>query len=443
MHRLAQIQLLPAFVLVSFFLVSAPAQAQTCPNLSAFYGAEDWALMETQLDTLLPRCLTSSEYFALLGAVQMNNRNLAQALESLERALLLNPDNGAAQVDYAQALFLQGELFTALEINSRLLDRPDLPPDLGNSLTERQDSWRQLTRQYQLQGDILGGYDDNLNGAPAPSQITITLPDDSVVLPLGPESQPINGPFSNLKLAGRFRQLAPEHQHNVLVEFSHRLSEDESSDYTQLDARYAWIRPGRRHGVQFESGVSNLFFGGRPLYTATEFGGSYSPRFENTSCRFDAGLTVQHQLFHNQSFLNSVESRLTAGSTCATGFGGSREQIGLQLSLIDNKPVRDGRPGDGRDGWQVNAVWQRQAGAGIVRTQLNHTRLFDSKGYSPLLSDGAPRWLRRSYALLQYRRPFLPETEFLMNIYYQYQNSNIELFQSRDRSFEVGISHAF
>ena len=443
MRRLAQHLLSPLFVLVTFCLMSAPARAQTCPDLAPFYETTDWVLLESQLNVLLPRCLTSSEYFALLGVAQMNNQRLAPALESLERALLLNPDNGAAQIDYAQALYLQGELFTALEINGRLLARDDLPADIGSSLSERQDSWRRLTRQFQLQGDVLAGYDENLNGAPAPSQITITLPDDSVVLPLGSDSRPIAGPYANLKLAGRYRQLAPEHQHNVLVELSHRLSEDKSSDFTQLDARYAWIRPGRRHGLQLDSGVSNLLFGGKPLYTATSFGGSYSPRIDNSACRFDAGLSTQHQLFHNQSFLNAIESRLTFGSTCATGFDQSREQVGMQLSLIDNQPVRDGRPGGHRDGWQLNAVWQRQAGNGVWRTQLNHTRLFDAKAYSELLSGGAPRWLRRSYALIQYRRPIRPQTEFLINMYYQYQGSNIELFQSRDRSFEMGVSHAF
>ena len=53
------------------------------------------------------------------GAAQLNNGKVAEAAESLERALLLEPDNGAAQVDYAQVLYLQGDLFSALAMNHK------------------------------------------------------------------------------------------------------------------------------------------------------------------------------------------------------------------------------------------------------------------------------------------------------------------------------------
>ena len=97
-------------------------KTQACPDLSRYYAqttaadaAEDrvaqWAALATSLADLQSRCLRSSEYYALLGAAQLNSGKLDVASESLERALLLDPTNGAAQIDYAEALYAAGQLF--------------------------------------------------------------------------------------------------------------------------------------------------------------------------------------------------------------------------------------------------------------------------------------------------------------------------------------------
>jgi hypothetical protein len=46
----------------------------TCPDLAPFYPgtATNWQVMHQQLSALMPRCLQSSEYFALLGAALLN-----------------------------------------------------------------------------------------------------------------------------------------------------------------------------------------------------------------------------------------------------------------------------------------------------------------------------------------------------------------------------------
>lgn len=119
-----------------------------CPSLAGFYPGTttDWQAMHQQLSPLMPRCLRSAEYFALLGAALLNIDQLADALEALERALLLDPGNGGAQIDYAEALFRQGQLFSALELNQQILARDDVPEFLNPMLQQRQDNWRNLTR---------------------------------------------------------------------------------------------------------------------------------------------------------------------------------------------------------------------------------------------------------------------------------------------------------
>ena len=121
------------FFAVLFAALSSAVNAQTsCPDLSNYYGASNarlnspsdsipngsvqppnWQQLERQLAEIKLRCLDSSEFFALHGAAQLNSGFVDQSLESLERALLLDPNNGAAQIDYGQALLQKGFVFMA------------------------------------------------------------------------------------------------------------------------------------------------------------------------------------------------------------------------------------------------------------------------------------------------------------------------------------------
>jgi len=402
----------------------------------------DWQALERELSGLMLQCLESSEYFALLGAAQLNSGKVAEALEALERSLLLNPDNGGAQVDYAQALFVQGQLFSALDLNRQLLARDDLPENLQPLLQQRQQSWRAMTRQHGFQLDALAGYDNNLNGAPEPGQITLTLSGEPVVLPLDPEYRPISGAYLNLHLTGRYRQLAPQHQHNVQVELSGRNSSHHESDLVQLDARYTFVKPGSKHNWQAGAAMSHLLFGGSPLYSASEVNMRYVPTI-SFACTPSLSAAVQHQLFHEQSRLNTVEGKIGGGLNCPLPMLPGSQQFSAELNLLSSNSIKPERPGGNRLGWQFNLLWQMQLPRGILTSQLNHTELRDDGGYSPLLANGAKRWLDRSYVLLQYRQPLFIDTALLINLYHQKQRSNIELFRSSDSTAEIGVSHSF
>ena len=154
-----------------------PVSVNACPDLGSYYPDtdEEWGLVEQALAPLLSECSDNSEYFALLGTAQLRGSDLAGALESLELALLLDPGNGAALVDYAEVLFQQGQVLAALEINQQLLSRDDLPAGLEDSLRDRQRRWRRFTNQTTVEASVLGGYDDNLNSAPMAREFALTL----------------------------------------------------------------------------------------------------------------------------------------------------------------------------------------------------------------------------------------------------------------------------
>ena len=254
-------------------LGSLPLSAfAACPDLSAFYQAEeaDSAALQQQISQLLAQCLESSEFFALYGAAQLSNSDLAGALESLERALLLNPGNGAAAIDYAQALFEEGQLFTALEMNQQLIAREDLPEGIDAALQSRQERWRAFTRQSSLQAEVLAGYDNNLNGAPDSGQITLTLSGEPIQLGLDPEFRPHSGGYLSTRAAYQQRQLAPESQQNWGAEIRSRNSEYSQSDLLQFAASYQFLKPSRINSWQAAAGVNHLQYGGSSLFTGLD-----------------------------------------------------------------------------------------------------------------------------------------------------------------------------
>lgn len=433
--------------IASFCLVTSSSNASAeCPDLTPYYpGANvNWPSLSQQLEPMSSECLESSEFHALLGAAKLNSGNIANAFESLERALLLEPENGGAQMDYAQALYLQGELFSALEINDALLAREDfedLPGGLQSIIQQRQKSWRALTTERSAQLDILAGYDNNLNGAPDPSQLTLTLSGEPIVLLLNEEFRPKSGPYMNFRLGGRYRRLGPDYQHNWLTDVRGRLSEDSESDLLQIDSRYAFIRPGRRQSWQVSTGISHLQFGGSSLYTGADISARYQ-RASSLSCKPYYQMATQYQSFHDQRQLNALESKAGIGLNCPRSSSWGNHQFSTELSLLSNTATESERPGGDRDGWQASFDWQIDLPLGEFRSQLGYTQLNDTDGYSPLLANGAERWLRRSYLLLQYRRPLFEGTTLLVNMFHQDQRSNLELFQTVDSTIEIGISLA-
>ena len=443
----------------SLLLLIIPVHAgAACPDLSGYYPSDgvNWPILSRQLAPMLEDCLENAEYFALYGAAQLNSGNVAEATESLERALLLEPEYGAAQIDYAQALYLQGQLFSALELNKALLGREDLPPKLQTIIQSRQRSWQALTTERSAQLDVLAGYDSNLNGAPDPDQITLTLSGGPVLLDLSEEFRPQSGPYLNFRLGNRYRQLAPQHQHNWLTEVRGRVSEDTDSNLLQLDSRYSFIKPGRNQSWQVDAGVGYLQFGGSSLYTAADVRVRYQQPSQ-LKCTPYYGLALQQQFFHGQTDLNALESKASAGMICPIGNSRGPQQLGVEVSLLTNtaNDVRrldanqlptsndSGRVGGDRDGWQVNLDWRASLPIGDFRGQLSHTRFNDSDRYFRLVGGGVRRSLSRSYVLLQYRRPLRPDMTLLLNLYHQNQHSNLELFRSVDTTLEIGVSLAF
>ena len=219
--------------------------------------------------------------------------------------MLLNPGNGAAAIDYAQALFEEGQLFTALEMNQQLIAREDLPEGIDAALQSRQERWRAFTRQSSLQAEVLAGYYNNLNCAPDSWQITLTLSGEPIQLGLDPEFRPHSGGYLSTRVAYQQRQLAPESQQNWGAEIRSRNSEYSQSDLLQFAASYQFLKPSRTNSWQAAAGVNHLQYGGSSLFTGLDSSFRYQPGSDRR-CNPYSQLAVQHQGFHRENRLDGL-----------------------------------------------------------------------------------------------------------------------------------------
>jgi hypothetical protein len=432
---------------------SSGIEVHQCPALSEFYqrsasfneieeSASAWAALAAELAVLMQSCLRSSEYFALLGAAQLNSGENARAVESLERSLLLNPEGRAARVDYAGALYSVGQLFPALEISEGLLLEEEVPPGLLLELKNRNRLWRSETRQNTLYFDVGGGYDNNLNGAPDVNEINLTLSGEEIALSLDQAFQSTSGGYSNLRVANQLRMLAPDHQRDWSNEIRGRVSEDRRSDLLRFDSRYSFLKESRSRNWRVDAGLTHLLFGGSSLFSAAQLSGRYQFR-EFSACKPAVELAGQRQYFRKQLVLNGIEGKLAGRIQCdLISPDGRSSRISAEVGALRNYSLRPARPGGDREGWQASLQWQ----SGAVLVQASQTHLDDRIGYSPILIGGAKRWIDRSQVVLQYRRPFRLSkvtASWFVNFFHQNQESNIDLFAARDTSVEFGIGFAF
>ena len=431
---------------VLFLLGISSVAHGLCPPLGQFQSTEEggWESTRQSLIDIFDQCLLSSEYFSLLGAAQLKTGQLADAMESLERALLLDPDNGAALIDYSEALLEDGQLFAAIEVTQLLLARPDIPPGLGRQIENRQREWDALTRQTDWQLDLSGGYDSNLNGAPDTETIALTLSGEPIFLVLNDNYQAVEGPFLNARVAARHSRLSPEHQDILFGQVRGRFSEDSSSDVTQFAGRFTRRGSPLPRADQLSAGLNHLVFHGNSLFTGADV--SYMGNLTTLGrCVTSASAALQQQRWHQQRRLDGLEVRAGAEASCRLG-SAARQEFTLGAGLLHNLALNDDRLGGNRDGWQASARWRTVSAQRALSAQINFARILDTRGFSPLLGNNARRRVRRGSLLIQYREKldyFSQDIELIANFYHQKQESNIELFDTIDTSVEVGISWHF
>ena len=422
----------------------SPSCHALCPDLRDYYSIleRDPVLLDSQLSNFLEDCYENSEYFSLLGSAQIQMGDLLRALENLERSLLLDPQNGSAAFDYAEVLFRQGQLISALEINNQLSERDDLPEGMSELIAERSRLWRPFTVQYVGGLGLSFGHDNNLNSAPIGERLTLTLSGKPISLEVSPEYRANAGSYTGLSAGVTRVQETLGLTSRVSGSLRGRFGD--ISDYEMVQGSFLVGLSDSAEDSRWSTalGVDHLNFGKNAIFSSSALRASYRlGRYKQ--CGFYPTIAAQYQHFHKQESLSGVEGSLGTEMDCQLSQSDIVQRVGVAISALENRATRSERLGADRSGWRFNFALQKQIGAGQLLAQYVHTNLDDESGYSPIFSDGAKRHESLNSFFLRYVLPasFLGKSaQFSASVYHNEQRSTIALFRTRGTSAEIGIN---
>ena len=408
----------------------------------------------------MPHCLRDAAFYAWRGALQLVLSEPAAAAESLERALLLDPDLPGAQLDYAQALSAMGDHLSARELLEQVSHRSDVPdylrPVLRQSLQalapERSDA---SISRWML--STAWGHDSNLNNAPVAGQLTLTFPQGAVTLPLDKTSRPRSGGVWLNTV--QWQTARPLGESVLLLSAEGRsrtTAHSGQTGYLQTDVSAFWLQAPEAP-AQWLGRLSwgRLEFGGDNMLSTVRASLQRQWRLDpgvlvRHGCRLGLGAELEDRRYPVSSEYNGLYAGGLASLSCGDSFPVSapagwlaQPQYGVQLRWGQDEPLRAARPGGRNDRVELRLNWEARMQQGRLAADYSWTRQADRSGYSPLFENNSIRSTYRQGLRLMYSHPLSQPVwggaEAFVSLELTRQQSNLAAFEVRQYSLASGL----
>ncbi len=403
------------------------------------------------------------------GVQALGELRYADARMAFTRAVEADPSFAGAWLDLAIAAHGEGDTVQAEEFLTILESRFKVPPPLalgvrnlrqaiqGQRVAGAGGGWR---LRAVLQGG--GGYDTNVNTGLSRSDLTLTLPAGSVLLPLNPSLRPQPDSYALASLATEaiydrgLGQLelsasAKSRVNSSLREFD-TLEVLMGAGYSSREPAFGGalgLLPGPwRVGIT----TQQLRLGGKALLNGIAVNALHA--WTEVPCSPRAGAEIDIRHFPLAPNLDSRLAWLSGAAACDVPWTGSGGRInvqfraGLEVARGGFTSER-GRPGDNTRHLELTMAhrwsWPGFNGTHRLEAQTQWARASDTQGYSPLLSDNAARRSSRVTAGLAYSVPLQPagadEDSWLATLAVQAyrQRSNLEVFRVKGEVIQFTI----
>jgi len=483
----------PAQTVATAATGAAPAAA-ACPAQPAYpLPTSEPALQAllAQINAMAPVCLQNAPYHAWRGAVLLALHQPAAASEALERALLLEPEQPGALLDYADALLALGDSASARGLLLQLTPRSDLPdglrPLLARALAAtdpnrgpaRQPGDPEAWRTRWVLSSALG-HDNNLNNAPSASALTLTFPQGALTLPLLASAQPQSGAAALNSVQWQGLKPVGSQLWVLQAELRSRHTAQAATRYQQADVSANWLQaPEAPRQWIVRSGLSRLDFGGQRLLQSVRLSALHqwqgywgqtpiSPRGvaphpagraegsanlgsdpKNLACRPSAGVEAEARRYPMSPELNGRYTGLLAAVNCGSAeVAGSQalfsqQFASLQLRLGQDQPDSASRPGGSYQRAEIRATWEGRYRAFRANTDYSYSRQRDASGYSPLLADNLARRANRHSLRAELAHPlpsgWLAGADGFVSVELSRQRSNLAVFESHQNALYAGL----
>lgn len=456
------------------WLALAPAPARAC-------APQDSLPLDAAL-AQVPACQTHASWLAWLGDRLNRAGRHAEALDHLERALLLQPALVPAQLGYLLALAGSGDLEAALAYANQLLEAGSLPQDVAQPLARRVARWQQelqapapaATSRTRFSAGVRAGHDSNLLGAPNLNSLTLILAGQPVDLPLDDSYRSRPGTYLRFDAGADHTRLlnhiAPGLRLDVAGLLRHRASGPVPQsdlgqgqvvvDLSQARPREEASGPGYV-GWYASASAAMLEASIGTRYRTLGAGGGLQWRLSaaGAPCEARTGLEAQQRTLASNPMLSGRYAGVLGlvyceipGVAAQAAPGGPATQPAWQALLIagTDHPSDATRPG----GAQRQSLLRLTGLWGPWLAEWDAERRHDAAAYSALLGDET-RSVSRRAARLEWRRfvraPWHDAgagqagsgLELRLGVEWSRQRANLELFGARSWGPYVAVRHTW
>ena len=417
----------------------APApQAQAATTPEQLRGVLPQELLK------LSECQQDSAWLGWVGWALNQNGRYAEAVDYLERSLMLDSRPLRVQMDYAIALAGSGDGMASIQLMQSLLQEPLLPPALRASLAREVARWStpEQPQGWRHRGYAAAklGHDTNLLGTPDISSLMLTIQGQNVMLPLDASYARQPGNYARTDLGWN----AGNGPWQLSASLGARAGlQAKDAGLAQAQAAAEYVAPAYYAGANLALFNSDL--GTR--FSTTGLGGGL--QWSRGNCVTRTGLELQQRRLHGNSILSGRYAGAVVQHTCEAR-AGSAWPLGMQLwqaSLRwgEDTPEQAERAG-GRQrqgllrlvavgqGWQPRHQWLLDGEAFLQ---------VDTSGYSSLLQDAARRRISRAAMRAEYSWPLAAagaqSWQLALGVEWQRQRANLVLFQQRSEGAYLAL----
>jgi tetratricopeptide (TPR) repeat protein len=408
-----------------------------------------------RMDGSREQCIGSAPFLAAYGALLLEEGDPEQARIWLERALMLDPDRPGAQADHALALAALGEPTALQELVAIWRNRDDIPDALRLRLAQAVEPVRLsqlprarlggLSQKAQAVGrgeaSLLIGYETNLAVSPRLTELTLTPPEGSVVLPV--ISTPRKGASIKADLAWQtaWKPSSRDALRAGLSLSTRRAPSQSSTDWYQLQGAASFSR--QWSGWTATTQADLAWFGG----DLTEAYGLLRTRLllEHSGDSCSNALQLEADV-RRQSETHSADSltSLIAWRMECRPFDNTAWQAGLTVRAATDRPNGDPRPGGVQDSWGlIFRLGYKPSAVTAIELAVGASNLKDREGYSPLLGSNTIRTQTPQFLSIEVSRSlefdWMPGAEAVVQLTRFRQGSNLPLFQHAGTAGYAGL----
>ena len=341
---------------------------------------------------------------------KLESEQWGQAELYLERSLMHNADHAGARLQLALLLARRGQLDAAKALIESLMDDPRTPPVhrsrrelLLASATPLAAVPVQARPPAQTRAEITVGYTLNPYARAALDELTLTLAQGSITLPIARNDQPAGTASLSLR-------------HVVHDQWGLELNQQQ------------W------GGTEGRNARSLLVFGAATLAGQSVQWSALALRSPDDTTRQAVGLSVPRQAWRFTAGLFSEPALQRHGYSLRIDRAWAASPTLQSVTYAELERATSGASSLVRTGilaeWAVAPSWLVSAQATLHR---------DLQGYSPLLTSNAPRTMLAAYLALERHWEPAPRWRVVARAHAAQRWSNLALFEYRDAGVQLSL----